>query len=102
MEPENFEELGSPSIIMSDLEREELHIKHLELRERVSSEVDNNPPSPVGLPLEVGQETQIEMEPGEWEFHGPGNAFIIGRNVQNPNARTARSWFDYSRTSCGK
>lgn len=77
----------APAPRLSARELEALRLRKLELRERLDSLVDNNPPSPPGLPHVPGRETQV-VDP-QAEFHGTPGTFVIGRNNPNPMAATS-------------
>lgn len=74
-------------------ELEALMRRKLERREKLASQVDNNPSSPRGLPLAPGHETQIgeaeELDTEASKFHGTPSLLAIGRNNKNPQANTA-------------
>ena len=58
------------------------------MREQMAALVDNNPPSPAGLPLVAGRETGATTA-AEGQFPGNPAGFVIGRNNRNTNANNA-------------
>jgi len=79
--------LPPPFLLPAD-QKEALLLKKLEIRRRMAALVDNNPPSPAGLPEVVGQETQV-LEAPDARFHGTESDFVFGRNNQNTQANLA-------------
>jgi hypothetical protein len=72
---------------LSRSQKEALYLRKLQIREQMAAQVDNNPPSPPGLPPVTGRETQVGAAP-EAQFGGlPSSAsFILARNNRNTNA----------------
>jgi hypothetical protein len=74
-------------------ELQALVLRKLELREQVTSQVNNNPPSPPGLPLVRGRAAQIdepvELDTEGGEFHGTPSTLVLGRNNKNTRANDA-------------
>lgn len=88
VEPSDPAELEAAEVPqLSRQELEALLQRKLEVRERSAAETASNPPSPAGLPLSPGHESDINDV--EAEFHGNPAAFIIGRNNRNTNANNA-------------
>src|SRR5712692_8870639 len=78
---------ATPAPQLSAREMETLLQRKLELREQMATPIDNNLPSPPGLPLVGGRETQIAI-PADTQFHGDPSLLIIGRNNKNTNANS--------------
>lgn len=80
-----------PQLSASELRA--LVLRKLERREQVTSRVNNNPPSPAGLPLVRGRAAQIdapvELDTDGGEFHGTPGALVLGRNNKNTRANDA-------------
>ena len=88
--PETGAEVNTQAPQLSAWESEMLMLRKLELREQMAAKVDNNPPSPPGLPLLGGTATRV-ANPDATKFHGtPGN-FVIGRNNSNTQATPSQA-----------
>lgn len=86
--PDPQSELDAPAPRLSASEMEALLLRKLQLREQMTDLVDNNPPSPPGLPHVPGRATEV-VTPAETEFHGTPSTLIIGRNNLNTNGNNA-------------
>jgi len=54
------------------------------VRQRMIAQVNNQPPSPPGLPLHAGPSTEVSVsEDPAARFHGVPSALVIGRNNRN-------------------
>ncbi len=70
----------------SAAELESLLLRKIALREQMAAAVDNNPPSPPGIPPEAGSPTEVKGVPPAPQFPGPPGDFMIARNNLNPQA----------------
>ena len=70
IEPDSAAMLAVKAPQLSPGEMNALLIKKLELRKRIASQTDSNPPGPPGLPLLLGRETLIS-DPADMEVVNP-------------------------------
>jgi hypothetical protein len=80
--------LEMPAPQLSAREMETLLLRKLQRQEQMDAHVDSSPPSPPGLSLVPGRETQV-TDPNAGEFHGTPALLVIGRNNKNTNANNA-------------
>src|SRR6266571_1893146 len=71
---------------LSPREREALLLRKLKLRKQMAAHENTNPPSPPGLPLVPGRQTQVIDPNVVTRFHGTPSQLVIGRNNKNTNA----------------
>src|SRR5437867_4777301 len=68
---------------LSPREREALLLQKLKLRKQMAARENTNPPSPPGLPLVPGRQTQVIDPNVVTRFHGTPSQLVIGRNNKN-------------------
>jgi len=78
----------TPAPQLSDREMEALLQRKLELREQTATPAENTLPSPPGLPLVRGRETQVAV-PADAQVLGDPSLFVVGRNNLNTNANSS-------------
>lgn len=96
LQPDPPEAAKAAAVEISTAERRALLEGLLQRRAEMIGTVNNNPPSPPGLPLPIGRATELgSAQEAEAGFEGaearfPGNPalFIIGRNNKNTRANS--------------
>ena len=78
-----------PAAELSPAQRESMHLRLLELRERYSAQVDNGGKDSGGLESVAGRESNVDSDAAE--FHSPISSMVIGRNNKNTRANAVGS-----------
>lgn len=82
-----FETALETAATLSPQEAEALLQRKQQIRQRMITRANNQPPSPPGLPLQVGPSTEVRAyEDPAVKFHGVPGTLILGRNNKNTRA----------------